>query len=261
MTNVRPPGSARREREAFGRAVHEKWAGRFAVASELLRRPGTEIAADEQFADTGGIHIWLIGQHAFVRMDPACVPVVRQALDADAGAATLTAGALQRALRASRIRTIEHSDLLYLYPPDFRPALVPEPFVVRRLVPEDASALDQLQATCTDEEVEMAEVAVQDEIGFGCFLDRQMVAIATGFRLTGFMDIGVLTHRSYRRRGLGKVVVSALSAWCITAGFIAQYRCLTTNTGSLAIAVGLNYQKYFSQQSIYLDQEPRVEGA
>jgi RimJ/RimL family protein N-acetyltransferase len=78
------------------------------------------------------------------------------------------------------------------------------------------------------------------------------MAIATGFRLTGFMDIGVLTDPAYRRQGLGRAVVSALCTWCITESVIAQYRCLVSNTGSYAVARALGFSLTFQQQSIYL---------
>ena len=100
----------------------------------------------------------------------------------------------------------------------------------------------------------MGEVSVEDEIGFGCFDGDRLVAVATGFRLTGFMDIGVLADPAYRRRGLSKAVVSALCAWCIDRPImpIAQYRCLTTNTGSDAIARSLGFGMPQRQQSIFL---------
>jgi GNAT superfamily N-acetyltransferase len=173
-------------------------------------------------------------------------------LDGLAGPTALTGDHLQAALTPAKIRKIEDSLYLYLYPPDFRPAQAPPSFTVRKLHHDDEAALNVLKAACVEEEVEEGEVSVDDEIGFGCFYDAQMVALATGFRLTGFMDIGVLTHPDFRRKGLGKAVVSALCTWCIETGIIAQYRCATTNTGSRNIARGLHFHRYFMQQSIYL---------
>lgn len=239
-------------RTAFDNAIYEKWAERFALTVEELHQPGTEVMPEEQFAGSGGVHIWRIDQHAFARMDPACEPTVRHILDDLAGPTALNGDHMKAGLAPAKLRKIEDSLYLYLYPPDFRPAQAPPPFIVRKLHHDDEAALNVLKAACAEDEVEEGEVSVEDEIGFGCFYNDQMAAIATGFRLTGFMDIGVLTHPDFRRKGLGKAVVGALSAWCIENDVIAQYRCRTANTGSHAIARGLNFRRYFTQQSIYL---------
>jgi GNAT superfamily N-acetyltransferase len=240
------------DRAAFDHAVYEKWAECFDVTVEALYRPGTELIAEEQFTGSGGVHIWHIGEHAFARMDPTCEPVVQRVLARLAAPAALTGDHLKAALAPAQIREIEDNLMLYLYPPDFRPVLAPPPFTIRKLSESDAAALDALKKGCAEQEVEEGEVSVEDEIGFGCFQDDRMVAIATGFRLTGFMDIGVLTHPDFRRKGLGKAVVSALCNGCIETDVIAQYRCMTTNTGSRNLARALNFHRYFTQQSIYL---------
>ena len=66
------------------------------------------------------------------------------------------------------------------------------------------------------------------------------------------MDIGVLTHTKFRKLGLGKVVVGALSAWAIAHDIIAQYRCDIHNTGSLGIARALKFRHYFNSESVIL---------
>lgn len=242
-------------RAGFERAVYQNWAERFDCAVEDLHRPGTELLPEAEFAGTRGIHIWTIGERAFARLDPSILDVARRALDRTAAPGALTTGHLRVALNPDRIREIEESVLRYLYPADFRRAAPPPSLPIRQLTTADAAALAEMEAACTPLEVEFGEVSVEDEIGFGCFDGDRLVAVATGYRLTGFMDIGVLTHPAYRRRGLGTATVSALCEWCLEQRLIPQYRCLVTNTGSYQIAEALGFGLTFTQESIYLTPE------
>ena len=239
------------DRQSFETAVYRKWADRYNCTIEDLKRPGTVIIPEDDFANSNAIHIWTIGERAFARMDPACEDLARRALAAQPEGTALAADHVTAAATPHSIRKIEDNLLFYLYPPDFHPVLAGEGFVLRQLTQDDAGALAALQAACAAAEVEEAEVSVEDEIGFGCFSGTQLVSIATGFRLTGFMDIGVLTHPGYRRQRLGKACVSALCRWCVDSDVIAQYRCRAKNTGSRGIAQGLHFDLFFTQQSVY----------
>ncbi|MGC9523538.1 MAG: GNAT family N-acetyltransferase [Anaerolineae bacterium] len=240
-------------RASFERAVYQKWADRFDCTIEDLHRPGTELLPDEELAGLNAIHIWTIARRAFAQVDPDILDVAQRALD---GVITqpvaVTAEHMRTGPGAARIKEIEESVLRYLYPPDFQAVAPPSSLRIRQLTTADAESLAEMQAACTPLEVEFGEVSVEDEIGFGCFDGDQLAAVATGYRLTGFMDIGVLTHPAYRRRGLGSATVSALCEWCIEHALIAQYRCLVSNTGSYRIAENLGFGLTFPQQSIYL---------
>ena len=239
------------DRQSFETAVYRKWADRYNCTIEDLKRPGTVIIPEDDFANSNAIHIWTIGKRAFARMDPACEGLARRVLAVQPEGTALTADHVIAAAIPHSIRKIEDGLLFYLYPPEFSPVLAGEEFVIRQLTQDDAGALSALQAACPAAESEEAEVSVEDEIGFGCFSGTQLVSIATGFRLTGFLDIGVLTHPGYRRQRLGKACVSALCRWCLDNDVIAQYRCRAKNTGSRSIAQGLHFDLFFTQQSVY----------
>ncbi len=245
----------------FEHTVLQNWATRFNCAVDDFRLPGTVLMPEEEFAGSDAIHIWTIGARAFARLDPAVTAIVDQALGRRQETVVLTEALMQAALGPESILRSEESVLRYLHPSDFRPAGPPDPYEIRILTTGDAVALAAMKATCTPTEVEMGEVSVEDEIGFGCFDGDRLAAVATGFRLTGFMDIGVLTDPAYRRKGLGKAVVSALCAWCIDLPVISQYRCLTANVSSYAISQSLGFELTFGQQSIYLKAPQRKSGS
>jgi GNAT superfamily N-acetyltransferase len=240
------------DRATFEAAVFRNWAERFGCSAEELHTVGTEVLPEEQFAGSNVIHIWTIGQRAFARHDPALTHLVDTARTRASGPVALTVAHLIPVLDTYRVKKIEDSVLTYLYPPDLQPTPPPNSFDLRSLTLDDADALATMQQACHPDEVDEGEVSVEDEIGFGLFLDTTLATVATGFRLTGFMDIGVLTHPNFRRRGLGKAAVTALCRWCIDHDTIAQYRCRVDNTGSRNIAARLGFNLIFPQQSIYL---------
>jgi RimJ/RimL family protein N-acetyltransferase len=57
-------------------------------------------------------------------------------------------------------------------------------------------------------------------------------------------EIGVITDMRFRRRGLGKLVVSAVLEDCLSRGYREiGWQCLHNNTGSKAIARGVGFEK------------------
>jgi RimJ/RimL family protein N-acetyltransferase len=66
------------------------------------------------------------------------------------------------------------------------------------------------------------------------------------------MDIGVLTHPAFRRRGLGRAVVAAICRWCGTRAVLPLYRCDAENAGSRGVAQAVGFRPYFRQ--VYLKE-------
>jgi predicted GNAT family acetyltransferase len=120
---------------------------------------------------------------------------------------------------------------------------------LRKLSGEDASAMAALHEACSAEEVEEGYVEVTHQIAFGCFQSEQLVAASSGYERTGFLDIGVLTHPGFRKKGLGKSVVGALCAWGIEKHIIPQYRHDALNLNSQHVAESLNFKPYFKTEA------------
>lgn len=267
------------DKNTFEQIVYSNWAARFDAELDApldvgdLWRPATHVMPKETFSGTHAAHIWTIGKRAFMRVDPAYVEALTEVLDrlrtskspmmgtvsgpeSESNGVILTGNVLQAIWGAERIKHRAWSLAHYLYPPEFTPYQAASPFYVRQLTAEDAAAMATLKQACTPDDVETADVEVDHEVAFGCFADEAqgapLVAAATGYRFTGFMDIGVLTHAEFRRRGLGKAAVSALCTWGIAYDEIMQYRCDMDNVGSHNIAQGLNFTLYFKHESIWL---------
>lgn len=240
------------DRHAFERAIHQHWAHYFGCPVAVTGQPGTTLRPEDQFAGDNAIHLWYIGAHTFVQLDPQCVPLVTQLLATLPPQTALKATTLQQAWGAAAVKFHDQGLVHYLYPPEL-PAYAPAaPARLRQLTPADSAQMAALHAACTPAEVDEGFVEVTHQIAFGGFVGEQLVAAASGYERTGFMDIGVLTHPGFRRQGLGKAVVGALCAWAAPQNYIAQYRCDAQNTSSASVAQALNFRLYFHQESVGL---------
>jgi len=237
---------------SFEETIINQWAGRFQCAASVMQQRGTSLLPDEKYAHKQMIDLWHIGEHTFGRYDPAYAGLM-DGMMADLPAKTALSGSdIQDRLPANAILSHDVDFFHYLRPADLPEFTPPQSFSVRQLGPADREDLSALHSHCTPEEVDNAFVEVDHEIAFGCFSGDELAAAASGYRMTGFMDIGVLTHKRYRKLGLGKAVVGALCAWSIAHEVIAQYRCDAHNSGSLGVARTLKFQLFFRSETIVL---------
>ncbi len=240
------------DREAFAQDVRLIWAEHFGCPVERLDQRGTTILPEPKYADDKRVALWRIGARSFAQVDPHLADAVQRVTDGLPADAALTGDDLAHAWGDQAIQSRDAGLVHYLFPPDL-PAWAPRaPYTVRALTLADDSAMQTLHAACSPAEVDDGYVEVSHEIAFGCFDDDTLVAASSGYRRTGFMDIGVLTHPGHRQRGLGKAVVGALCAWSISHNVINQYRCNADNIGSQATALALGFRQFCSSESVRL---------
>jgi GNAT superfamily N-acetyltransferase len=240
------------DREAFAQDVRQLWAAHFGCPAERLEQPGTTILPEPKYAGDNLAALWQIGARTFAQVDPQLADAVQRITDGLPAGTGLTADDLARAWGAAAIQSRDAGIVNYLFPPDLSAWAPRSPYTVRALTLADDGGMQDLHAACAPAEVDDGYVEVNHEIAFGCFADGALVAASSGYRRTGFMDIGVLTHPAHRRRGLGKAVVGALCAWSIARNVINQYRCNADNLGSRTIALGLGFRQFLTSESLRL---------
>ncbi len=238
--------------EAFQHEILRNWAAHFGCSPATVQQVGATLSPADKYAGQRLIALWHIGAHTFVEHDPACTQVLERALVDLPATAPLTGDTLKQRWGADAIAAHDLGLAHYLYPPDLPPYTPPTSFTLRQLTLADAVAMAALHAANSPEDVDEGYVEVSHEIAFGCFAGDQLVAAASGYRRTGFMDIGVLTHPDFRRQGLGKATVGALCAWSSQQCLIAQYRCNATNVSSQGVAQALNFRLFFRSEGIWL---------
>jgi GNAT superfamily N-acetyltransferase len=225
-------------------AIKGYWCGRFGLEPADWERSWTHVFGDEVFAGTPEIYLTRFGKMTVARLDPA----KREWVDwpAELGSTALDVDALiARAAEGHGIKRAGAGLSLYLDPDEFRPAAAVAELELRRL---DGKAewplVKSLLEGCSEEEVDDAEIYEDDPdaVVFGGFAGERLVCYA-GFRYweEKFADIGILTHPEFRRRGVGKWLVSALCEWCLENGVIPMYRVDPENSGSRRIAEALGF--------------------
>ena len=228
------------------------WASHFQCAESVMQHSGTTLLPNEKYAGQNMITLWHIGEHTFARFDPAYSAPLNGMMVGLPNNTSVSGDHIQKMLPANTIVSHDIDFIHYLHPSDLPKFAPPNSFSLRQLALPDQEQLSWLHDNCTPEEVDNGFVEIDHEIVFGCFHNDQLVAAASGYRMTGFMDIGVLTHSNFRKLGLGRAVVGALCEWTIAQNLIAQYRCNSHNIGSLSVARSLNYRRYFYTENLVL---------
>lgn len=240
------------DKKTFEHTIRQNWTSHFGYPVETAQKTGVTLLPESKYDGDKIIVLWHIEKHTFIQFDPVYFSLLDQLVKNLPANTSLTGGKIQEIWGNESILSSDVGLLYYLFPPDL-PAYAPlQPLSMRQLTEADAEAMSALQKANTPEDVDEAYVEVTHQIAFGCFLDEQLVAASSGYERTGFLDIGVLTHPEFRKKGLGKAVVGMLCDWAIQHNIIAQYRHNIINTSSQHIAESLNFRLYFKSESIFL---------
>jgi GNAT acetyltransferase len=236
----------------FEEIIINNWANHFRCSVSTIKQSGTTLLPDEKYAHQNMIILWHIGKHTFALFNPAYTELLKGMMVRLPIHTSLSGDHIQQVLGVNLIASHDIGLIHYLPPFDILNWATPHSFNVRELALSDQESLSALQSHCTPDEVDDGYVEIDHEIVFGCFHENELVSAASGYRMAGFLDIGVLTHNKFRRLGLGKAVVGALCTWAVAHDIIAQYRCDIQNTGSLGIARALKFRHYFNSEGMVL---------
>ena len=236
----------------FENIIYQNWTSYFGCPVETAQQTGTTLLPESKYAGDKVIALWYIGKHAFVQLDPTYFSPLDKLVKKLPANTFLTGEQIQKTWGDEEILACDIGLTYYLFPSDIPDYIPPKPFNMRQLTEADADAMSALHAANTPEDVDEGYVEVDHQAVFGCFLNEQLVAAASGYERTGFLDIGVLTHPKFRKKGLGKSVVGGLCNWANQHNMLAQYRHNIINTGSQYVARSLNFQLYFKSEAISL---------
>lgn len=240
------------DKNSFEKRILENWATYFGYPVEITDQPGTTLLPESKYEGEKVVALWHIKNHTFAQLDPnfySQLDIIIKELPAHTA---ITGAQIENVWGKELISSRDSGFMYYLFPPDMPNYHPHSPFILRQLTEADTDHMSALQAANTPEDVDEAYVEVTHEIAFGCFQGNQLVAAASGYERTGFLDLGVLTHPDFRKKGLGKAVVGATCEWAHQKGMIAQYRHNALNISSQNVALSLNFRKYFSSEGVFL---------
>ncbi len=235
---------------AYENTIYQNWTSHFGRSVETVKQNGTTLLPESKYDGDKIIVLWNIGKHTFVEFDPAYFFRLDTMLKKLPANISITGEHIQEAWKDETILARDIGLTYFLFPSDLTDYTPPQSFSLRQLTEADTVAMSILHKANTPEDVDEAYVEVSHQVAFGCFLDELLVAAASGYERTGFLDIGVLTHPEFRKKGLGKSVVGALCDWSNQHNTIAQYRHNIINTGSQKVALSLNFRMYFKSECI-----------
>ena len=239
------------DKNTFENIIYQNWTGYFGCPVETAQRSGTTLLPESKYEGEKVIAPWYIGKHTFVQLDPAYFPQLEKLVKELPAGTSLTGAQIEAAWGKDALLSRDDEVLNYLFPQDLPAYLPMPPFELRPLSEADEAAMSALNEANPPEDVDEGYVEVTHEIAFGCFLGEKLAAAASGYERTGFLDIGVITHPEFRKKGLGKAAVGALCKWASEHDMIAQYRHHAVNTSSQHVARSLNFQTYFKAESIF----------
>lgn len=113
---------------------------------------------------------------------------------------------------------------------------------IRELNYQDNEALDDMKSDCDPDEIELAQIMIDDLHVLGAFVDGRLVGVSSILDLWGTYDIGILVHPHYRRKGISAMLVSYNAKWVLEQGKICMYRCDDFNVGSINTAKKLGFK-------------------
>jgi GNAT superfamily N-acetyltransferase len=218
------------------------------------------VIPEEELWETGKTYLYHIDKMSVVRIAPSLAKQARLPDSYDRDFGSLAVNTLQALIQVEVLSTLLDC---YLDPKDFKCFNVGDGFTTRRLDAEsDNPYLLNFYETCTEADLDEAEISIDepDPVIYGMFDGGQLVAYASHRYWDDFIaDIGVLIHPSYRGRGLGKAVVSALCEWCIENDVVPMYRVFTDHTHSRRIPEALGFKEMVVIETLKLMKEEMNE--
>ncbi len=94
------------------------------------------------------------------------------------------------------------------------------------------------------------------EKGFGYFLisgDEIISRCTMDFKFDSTVTVGVATDTNHRKKGYAQVTASAVLNHCKEFGYSPYWDCMATNTGSIALATSLGFERDYTYTVFELD--------
>ncbi len=237
--------------EDFKRRIIGDWAHYFNSNPEELSKPGSHYIKRDSLSD-GRVIISHVGSRTFVQYGPDSEDKILSFGKLCPNDQVVTADHLVSYFGNENIHINCLDKLMYLYPANLKIFTPDTGVVVRKLQEEDQKYINELNNSCTKEEVDNTFLAL-DEVGaWGCFIDNRLVSAVSYADWGLYGDFGVLTHPEYRGQGLAKAVLSAGCKEAIFIGKIPIYRCHITLFSSINTAKPVGFSEY---PTTYFKQE------
>lgn len=152
---------------------------------------------------------------------------------------------LKKALDLKNHRFTDETAFLFLDPKNYSVASLDSAYEISEVDDIMIDTFETFTKDCSQEDLEEGLVSLDDSLVFGCFHKNKLVGVASYWFLTDHLaDIGVIVHPDYRKKGIGKALVSRLSQWGMNHGKINMYRHDRKNQKSRKLALAVGFHEY-----------------
>jgi hypothetical protein len=105
---------------------------------------------------------------------------------------------------------------LFLNPTDYKEECLDPKYSILSIDETYNKQFEEFKNDCSKRDLDEGLVSIEDPVVFGCFHEEKLVGV-TSYWFWGetIADIGVVIHPKYRKKGIGKALVSKLCDWGI----------------------------------------------
>ena len=137
----------------------------------------------------------------------------------------------------------------YLNPQEFQPFPDSNVIQLSKENPEHVAMVASLHQTVEEKMRWFSEI--DHPVVYGYMLDQKVVGIASHFLFESsefkIAAGGVLVNPEYRRRNIGKAVVSKICEWALKRDYIVEWSSWDENIASIALAKSLGFKQFLSE--------------
>ena len=237
------------------RAVDEFWAGDLGLTPEAFADTRGVCCVGQRLHT--GVQMFRQDQRLVVAAPPEMVRSVEEAATALSADTLFSASWLQQVCGGKAEKILGPAEIGYADQSMFQ---CDENRFGRRMSPDDSAAYAALAGALDQTEAEESGLLPDRFPAFGAFSDGELCAVASySVWEPSIAHIVVATHPHHRRRGFASAALQSLAKEAFDRGLILQWRAVSRNRNSLALAERLGFRHYCS--TLYVRLRSPLENA
>jgi RimJ/RimL family protein N-acetyltransferase len=152
---------------------------------------------------------------------------------------------LKKTLELKNHSCNDETAFLFLDPKNYTMVSIDLVYDISEVEDTMIDTFETLVNDCSQADLDEGLVSLDDSLVYGCFHKDKLIGVASYWFLTDHLaDIGVIVHPDYRKKGIGKALVSRLSQWGMNHGKINMYRHDRKNQKSRKLALAVGFREY-----------------
>jgi len=221
----------------------------------LLELPLTEeriqIFSKDDYEENKQLRHYNLSDQSIIILPPSLMNDVIQAMKNISSHQENLLEYLKKTLELKNHSFTDETAFLFLDPKNYTVASLDSAYEISEVDDIMIDTFETFTKDCSQEDLDEGFVSLGDSLVFGCFHKNKLVGVASYWFLTDHLaDIGVIVHPDYRKKGIGKALVSRLSQWGMKQGKINMYRHDRKNEKSRKVAQAIGFEEHVNLEVI-----------